>query len=308
MSMLEDGETVGVVLAGRDPRAAGEPTLDELAAGLRTIYGTDFGVHAPTWLSRFSDATRQADAYRKGRILLAGDAAHIHPPLGGQGLNLGVQDAVNLGWKLAQDVKGVSPDALLDTYQAERHPPAARVLRNTIAQGVLRRPDDRTPVLGEFVAEMLAMDEPRRRFGAMIAGLDIAYAPGAGHPLVGRRMPDLDIATVDGPTRVYALLRDARPVRAALPRTAGVLLPPAGAWPHQIGDDCHRSCTRTAHARRCGAVPVHAARKRDGFGVRVRRRTRCAWRRAGQGGRRHRPTRRTRRAGRAPLPATGRRR
>jgi 3-(3-hydroxy-phenyl)propionate hydroxylase len=212
MSMFEDGETVGVVLAGRDPQAAGEPTLDELAAGLSAIYGTDFGVHSPTWLSRFSDAVRQADSYRRDRILLAGDAAHIHPPLGGQGLNLGVQDAVNLGWKLAQVVKGVSPAALLDTYQAERHPAAARVLRNTIAQGVLRRPDDRTPVLGEFVAEMLAMDEPRRRFGAMIAGLDIRYDLGEGHPLLGRRMPDLDIVTAAGPTRVHALLHDGRPV------------------------------------------------------------------------------------------------
>ncbi|SDD74242.1 3-(3-hydroxy-phenyl)propionate hydroxylase [Massilia sp. PDC64] len=212
MSMLEDGVTVGVVLAGRDPQAAGEPSLDEVAAGLNAIYGTDFGVHSPTWLSRFSDAVRQADRYRNGRILLAGDAAHIHPPLGGQGLNLGVQDAVNLGWKLAQVVKGVSPDSLLDTYQAERHPAAARVLRNTIAQGVLRRPDDRTPVLGEFVAEMLAMDEPRKRFGAMIAGLDIRYDLGEGHPLLGRRMPDLDIVTAAGPTRVYALLHEARPV------------------------------------------------------------------------------------------------
>jgi 3-(3-hydroxy-phenyl)propionate hydroxylase len=211
MSPMEDGETVGVVLAGRDPRATGEPTLEELAAGLKAVYGTDFGVHSPTWLSRFNDATRQAESYRKGRILLAGDAAHIHPPLGGQGLNLGVQDAVNLGWKLAQVVKGVSPDTLLDTYEAERHPAAARVLRNTIAQGVLRRPDDRTPVLGEFVAEMLAMDEPRKRFGAMIAGLDIRYDQGGGHPLVGRRMPDLDIVTAAGPTRVYALLHDARP-------------------------------------------------------------------------------------------------
>lgn len=166
MSVTDDGETVGVVLAGRDPKAAGKPTLEELAAGLRAIYGTDFGVHSPTWLSRFSDAVRQADRYRNDRILLAGDAAHIHPPLGGQGLNLGVQDAVNLGWKLAQVVKGISRASLLDTYQAERHPAAARVLRNTIAQGVLRRPDDRMPVLGEFVAEMLAMDEPRKRFGA----------------------------------------------------------------------------------------------------------------------------------------------
>jgi 3-(3-hydroxy-phenyl)propionate hydroxylase len=212
MSMMEDGVTVGVVLAGRDPRASGEPSLDELAAGLKAVYGTDFGVHAPTWLSRFSDATRQADAYRKGRVLLAGDAAHIHPPLGGQGLNLGIQDAVNLGWKLAQVVKNVSSATLLDTYQAERHPAAARVLRNTIAQGVLRRPDARTAVLGEFVAEMLAMDEPRKRFGAMIAGLDIRYDLGDGHPLVGRRMPDLDIVTAAGPARVYALLHHARPV------------------------------------------------------------------------------------------------
>jgi 3-(3-hydroxy-phenyl)propionate hydroxylase len=218
MSMMEDGETVGVVLAGRDPQAAGEPTLDELAHGLTAVYGTDFGVHSPTWLSRFNDATRQADAYRKGRILLAGDAAHIHPPLGGQGLNLGMQDAVNLGWKLAQVVKGISPDTLLDTYQAERHPAAARVLRNTIAQGVLRRPDDRTAVLGEFVAEMLALDEPRKRFGAMIAGLDIRYDLGSGHPLLGRRMPDLDIATAAGPTRVYALLHDARPLLLNLGR------------------------------------------------------------------------------------------
>jgi 3-(3-hydroxy-phenyl)propionate hydroxylase len=212
MSMMEDGATVGVVLAGRDPRATGAPTLDELAAGLKAIYGTDFGVHSPAWLSRFNDATRQADRYRKDRILLAGDAAHIHPPLGGQGLNLGVQDAVNLGWKLAQVVKGVAPVSLLDTYHAERHPAAARVLRNTIAQGVLRRPDDRTPVLGEFVTEMLAMDEPRKRFGAMIAGLDVRYDLGEGHPLLGRRMPDLDLVTADGPARVYSLLHDARPV------------------------------------------------------------------------------------------------
>jgi len=212
MSLLDDGETVGVVIAGRDPRVSGEPTLQELAAALKDVYGTDFGVHAPTWLTRFNDATRQADAYRKDRILLAGDAAHIHPPLGGQGLNLGMHDAVNLGWKLALVAKGSAPDVLLDTYQAERHPAAARVLRNTIAQGVLRRPDARTAVLGDFVTEMLAMDEPRRRFGAMIAGLDVRYDLGPGHPLLGRRMPDLDIVTDAGPTRVYTLLHDARPV------------------------------------------------------------------------------------------------
>ena len=212
MSMLDDGETVGVVIAGRDPRARGEPTLQEVAGALQAVYGTDFGVHSPTWMSRFNDATRQADAYRKDRILLAGDAAHIHPPLGGQGLNLGMHDAVNLGWKLALVVQGIAPDTLLDTYQAERHPAAARVLRNTIAQGVLRRPDARTAVLGDFVTEMLAMDEPRRRFGAMIAGLDVRYDLGPGHPLLGWRMPDLDLVTDAGPTRVYTLLHDARPV------------------------------------------------------------------------------------------------
>jgi 3-(3-hydroxy-phenyl)propionate hydroxylase len=212
MSLLDDGETVGVVIAGRDPRVRDEPTLQELAGALKDVYGTDFGVHSPTWMSRFNDATRQAEAYRKDRILLAGDAAHIHPPLGGQGLNLGLHDAVNLGWKLALVAQGRAPATLLDTYQAERHPAAARVLRNTIAQGVLRRPDARTAVLGDFVTEMLAMDEPRRRFGAMVAGLDIRYDLGPGHPLLGRRMPDLDIVTDDGPTRVYALLHEARPV------------------------------------------------------------------------------------------------
>lgn len=132
--------------------------------------------------------------------------------MGGQGLNLGVQDAVNLGWKLARVAKGLSPETLLDTYQAERHPVAARVLRNTIAQGMLRYPGERTAVLGDFVSELLAMEEPRKRFAAMMSGLDIRYGSGEGHPLLGRRMPDLDIVTSEGPTRVFALLREAWPV------------------------------------------------------------------------------------------------
>lgn len=212
MAMLDDGERVGVVLAGQDPRATGAPSLRELSDALEAAYGTDFGVHAPSSISRFSDAARQAETYRKGRILLAGDAAHVHSPMGGQGLNLGVQDAVNLGWKLARVAKGLSPETLLDTYQAERHPVAARVLRNTIAQGVLRYPGERTAVLGEFVSELLAMEEPRKRFAAMMSGLDIRYGSGEGHPLLGRRMPDLDIVTSEGPTRVFMLLREARPV------------------------------------------------------------------------------------------------
>lgn len=212
MALLEDNETVGVVIAGRDPRATDAPSLHELAAALKAIYGTDFGMHAPGWMSRFSDATRQAEVYRKGRILLAGDAAHIHSPMGGQGLNLGLQDAVNLGWKLAQVAKRISPPSLLDTYHAERFPVAARVLRITIAGSVLRTPGEGTAILGEFVSELLAMEEPRKRFAGMMSGLDIRYDLGEGHPLLGRRMPDLDIITAEGQTRVFTLLHDARPV------------------------------------------------------------------------------------------------
>ena len=145
-------------------------------------------------------------------MLLAGDAAHVHNPVGGQGLNIGVQDAVNLGWKLAQVVKQTSPDSLLDTYHAERHPVAARVLRDTIAQVSLFRSDERLKTLGDTIAELLAMDEPRRRFAARMSGLDIHYDLGEGHPLLGRRMPDLDLVTADGPLRVFALLHAARPV------------------------------------------------------------------------------------------------
>ena len=145
-------------------------------------------------------------------MLIAGDAAHIHPPDGGQGLQTGVQDAVNLGWKLAQVVKGISPESLLDTYHAERHPVAARVLRNTMAAVALRREDDRTKALRDTMAELLGMDEPRKRFAAMMSGLDIHYDLGEGHPLLGRRMPDLDLVTANGPLRVFTLLHDARPV------------------------------------------------------------------------------------------------
>src|SRR6185312_11147172 len=167
------------------------------------------GLHSPTWISRFTDMTRQAAAYRDRRVLLAGDAAHVHSPVGGQGLNTGVQDAVNLGWKLAQVVKGISPDSLLDSYHAERHPVGARVLRNTMAQVALLRTDDRTEALRETMAELLSMDEPRKRFAAMMSGLDIQYdlgEGGEGHPLLGRRMPDLDLVTANGPLRVFTLL------------------------------------------------------------------------------------------------------
>jgi hypothetical protein len=136
----------------------------------------------------------------------------VHYPAGGQGLNIGVQDAVNLGWKLAQVVKGTSPESLLDTYHVERHPVAARVLRNTMAAVVLRRPDERIPALRDVMAELLGMDEPRKKFAAMMSGLDIRYDLGEGHPLLGRRMPDLDLDTAEGPLRVFMLLHGARPV------------------------------------------------------------------------------------------------
>src|SRR5213083_595596 len=189
-----------------------EPTLRDLSEALIAVWGTDYGVHSPIWISRFTDMARQAAAYRDRRVLLAGDAAHVHNPVGGQGLNLGVQDAVNLGWKLAQVVNQASPDTLLDTYHAERHPVAARVLRNTIAQVALFRQDERTKALRDTIAELLSMDEPRRRFAAMMSGLDIHYDLGEGHPLLGRRMPDLDLVTANGPLRVFTLLHDARPV------------------------------------------------------------------------------------------------
>ena len=208
-----DGGPVRVMVTERDPGSTSEPTLHDLSESLIAVYGSDYGIHSPTSISRFTDMTRQAASYRKGRVLLAGDAAHVHYPSGGQGLNTGVQDAVNLGWKLAQVVKQTSPESLLDTYHAERHPVAARVLHNTMAQvALLRRPDDRTKALSDMVSDLLGMDEPRRRIAAMISGLDIKYDLGEGHPLLGRRMPDLDLVTSQGPQRTFALLHHARPV------------------------------------------------------------------------------------------------
>jgi 2-polyprenyl-6-methoxyphenol hydroxylase-like FAD-dependent oxidoreductase len=205
---------------------ASEPTLRDLSEGLIAVYGTDYGVHSPTWISRFTDMTRQAAAYRDGRVLLAGDAAHVHSPVGGQGLNTGVQDAVNLGWKLAQVVRGTSPDSLLDTYHAERHPVAARVLQGTMAQVALMRADDRTVALRGSLAEVFAMDEPRKQFAGMLSGLGIHYELGERHPLLGRRMPDLDLITADGPLRVFTLLHDARPVLLNLGELGGFDITP----------------------------------------------------------------------------------
>src|SRR5712664_288758 len=220
LSRLEDGP-VRVLVTEQHVAHTSEPTLHDLSEALIAVYGTDYGIHSPTWISRFTDMTRQAAAYRDKRVLLAGDAAHVHPPVGGQGLQTGVQDAVNLGWKLAQVVNRTSPESLLDTYHAERHPVAARVLRNTMASVALRRPDERTKALRDTMSELLGMDEPCRRFAAMLSGLDIHYDLGKGHPLLGRRIPDLDLVTANGPLRVFTLLHDARPVLLNLGEPGG---------------------------------------------------------------------------------------
>jgi 3-(3-hydroxy-phenyl)propionate hydroxylase len=216
LSKLDDVGLVRVLVTEEQPGRTDEPTLGDLSEELIRVYGTDYGVHSPVWITRFTDAARQAAAYRERRILLAGDAAHVHYPAGGQGLNLGVQDAVNLGWKLAQVVKGTSPECLLDTYQAERQPVGARVLRSTLAQVALLRQDERSKAAWEVVSEFLKMDEPRKRYAAMMCSLDIhydiRYDLGDRHPMLGRRMPDLDLVTANVPLRLFTLLHNARPV------------------------------------------------------------------------------------------------
>ena len=226
-----DHGPVGVMVTEQTVGATTEPTLDDLRRALIAVYGTDYGIHDATSITRFTDAARQAAEYRKGRVLLAGDAAHIHPPDGGQGLQTGLQDAVNLGWKLAQVVDGASPPHLLDTYHAERHPVGELVLRHAMAAVSLRPDDGRTKALRDTLAELLEMDEPRRTFAATLAGLDIHYDLGEGHPLVGRRMPDLDISTAEGPMRVFTLLHPARPVLLEFGERGGVDI---GPWAHRI--------------------------------------------------------------------------
>ena len=223
------GGPYGLALKERLVDHPGEATLDDVRDALLAAYGTDYGVHSPTWISRFTDMTRQAVSYRKGRVLLAGDAAHVHPPQGGQGLNTGVQDAVNLGWKLARVIAGTSPESLLDSYHAERHPVGSRVLQNTMAQVALSTPDDRHDALRATLTRVLGMDEPRRHVAGMLSALDIHYDLGEGHPLFGRRMPDLDVQAGDGPTRVYALLHDARPVLLNFGRAEA-----AAAWADRV--------------------------------------------------------------------------
>jgi 3-(3-hydroxy-phenyl)propionate hydroxylase len=223
---MEDGKTVRVVVTEQQLGPSSEPTLRDLSEALIAVFGSDFGIHNPAWISRFTDMTRQAATSRDRRVLLAGDAAHVHYPVGGQGLSLGVQDAVNLGWKLAQVVDGISPESLLDTYHDERHPVAARVLRHTMALAALQRRDDRIQALVEVVSELATMEEPRKRLAGIVSGLDIHYDLGEGHPLLGRRMPDLDLVTADGRLRVFELLHGAKPVLINLGEPDGLDIAP----------------------------------------------------------------------------------
>lgn len=209
LARLADG-SVRLVLNERDIVKKDEPALSDIREALIAVYGTDYGLRSAKDMSRFNDMTRQAAQYRNRRVLLAGDAAHVHSPVGGQGLNLGVQDAMNLGWKLSQVVHGTSPESLLDTYHAERHPVGVRVLRNTMAITAIDRGDDRIGAMRELMSEMLQKDEIRRQYVAMISGLDIRYDLGEGHPLLGRRMPDLDLITGNGPVSVFTVLHQGR--------------------------------------------------------------------------------------------------
>ena len=226
LGRLENGGRVRVVVREQHAGHTGEPSLRDLSQALIAVWGTDYGLHSATWIFRFTDVTRQAATYRDRRVLLAGDAAHVHSPIGGQGLNTGVQDAVNLGWKLAQVVKGTSPESLLDTYHGERQPVAARVLHSTMAQTALSRSGERIDALRDTMSGLLGMDEPRRQIAAMVSGLDIHYDLGEGHPLLGRRMPDLDLVTASGPLRVFTLLHDARPVLLNLSQPGGFDITP----------------------------------------------------------------------------------
>lgn len=227
---LDDGH-VRIVVREGELAAGGRPTLTDLSAAMIAVWGSDFGLHDARWISRFTDAARQAASYRAGRVLLAGDAAHVHTPAGGQGLNTGIQDAVNLGWKLAQVVKGISPEDLLDSYHAERHPVGARVLRTTMALTALMRGDARDEALRETLGELMRLDEPRKAMAGTLSGLAIRYDLGDGHPLLGRRMPDLDLTTRYGPLRVYELLHEGRPALLNLGEPGTV---DAGPWADRV--------------------------------------------------------------------------
>ncbi len=213
-----------------DDRTA-PPTIDDFRRQLQATAGTDFGVHSPSWLSRFGDATRLAEHYRVGRVLLAGDAAHVHPPAGGQGLNLGVQDAFNLGWKLAGEIDGWAPDALLDSYELERRPVAEAVLNTTRAQMELMTPEPGPQAVRRLLSELMDLDVVNRRVIEMITAIGVRYDFGDDRPIVGRRLRDVTV----GPGRLFELMRSGR---GLLLDTTGRLS--VGGWSdrvdHVVGD------------------------------------------------------------------------
>ncbi|POX52542.1 FAD-dependent oxidoreductase [Streptomyces sp. Ru71] len=197
---------VGVPAGEVAEEGADAPTLEEFRQRLRAVAGTDFGVHSPRWLSRFGDATRQAERYRVGRVLLAGDAAHIHPPTGGQGLNLGIQDAFNLGWKLAAEVAGWAPEGLLDSYHTERHPVGAAVLDNTRAQMTLLGTDPGAVALRGLLSRLMDFEEVNRYMTETAFAVNVRYDLGEGHELLGRRLRDVQLKS----GRLYELMHDGR--------------------------------------------------------------------------------------------------
>jgi 3-(3-hydroxy-phenyl)propionate hydroxylase len=241
-------------VAGRD-----EPvTFEQLKESLVRVAGTDFGMRNPRWVSRFSDAARQAADYRRGRILLAGDAAHIHFPAGGQGLNMGVQDAVNLGWKLASVVRGRAPQSLLDSYHTERHPVAERVLHNTRAQSALVRPGPQTDALREVFGSLMVFDDVNQYLRHLLTALDIRYPVDGDHPLVGRRVPDADLKSPDGATRVYELLHTGRPVLLGLEGDAQVAAVAEG-WADRVDHVEAHSADEHWYVPAVGEIPAPAA-------------------------------------------------
>lgn len=219
-----------------------ELTFEAFRENFIELAGTDFGMHSPRWVTHYGDAARQAERYRLGRVFLAGDAAHIHYPAGGQGQNLGIQDAVNLGWKLAAVLHAGASDELLDTYEAERHPTAARVLHNTRAQTALMRPGAHTDALRDIISDLINMDAVRQRLGLMITALDIRYATKCDHAVAGRRVPDADLTTAEGDTRVSRLLHGGRPVLLLLNGTG---IPAVSEWDGRI--DIVRAHTHDDH-------------------------------------------------------------
>ncbi|AHH21939.1 putative monooxygenase [Nocardia nova SH22a] len=241
-----------------------ELTFEQFRTAFTELAGTDFGMHSPRWVTHYSDAARQAQRYRAGRVFLAGDAAHIHYPAGGQGQNLGLQDAANLGWKLAAVLRGDAADALLDTYESERHPVAARVLQNTRAQTALQRPGPHADALRDSMSDLIGTDAVRHRLGLMITALDIRYDCAGDHPMTGRRVPDADLTTADGPVRMYELLRPAHPI--LLVRN-GVDAPDIGPWKDRVEVVCAADSADEWTVPGIGTVtaPAYSLVRPDGY-------------------------------------------